>query len=349
MRSIRVQEVLHVLVGFALGVLSGLLTNVVWERRRSLWYRLRGGRDRADEVLGFNAETVGLYALNRWSVARPLTRAGQQVEHVSERPAQQRFEADEWNRMYQQAESEGKAGDICFVSGFSIDNMESSKNSLFRLTLSAATYPEYLATARYLASHPKERSQLARDLDARKFSEIAATSPPSSVKVCVSVVSPQGNVLAIRRSGAVEEKRGVWTLGLNETMRSATSVGPGGRGEDLFDLCERALREEAGLEPYDYGDISISWIGFALDTLQMKVFAQVRSHRPERELLELFDSSHSVYEADSRIWIPLKRETLGAITSAWTPDSMGRTWSDSAPVAAQEVWRMRTLLRSDDR
>jgi hypothetical protein len=330
---------------FISGLAGGLLVNWLWDRRRRIWFTLTARRHRIDEVLGFNPEEVGLYWFNRWSPVRPLAKSNHQVVHTMDRSASwDLFDEAEWNSLRDAFQQQGKGGNTCSLRSFEIDHHEHERGHVFRLVMSTCDYSEHLATVAYLEKHAEALGELARLMDRRHFAELAKSTPPSSVKVCVSVVSPTSNVLAVRRSGSVDMKRGEWTLGVNETMRSPSANVPGSPGEDLFDLCERALREELGLEPHDYGEILISWIGYDLRTLQVKLWAQVRAHIPERMIFQKMDAAHSVFEADQRVWVPFRREALNEIVSAWRPDAQGRTWSDSAPLTAQELWRMRSLL-----
>jgi hypothetical protein len=143
----------------------------------------------------------------------------------------------------------------------------------------------------------------------------------------------------------VEEKRGVWTVGPNETMKARRrSSEPGETSENFFTLAERCLREELALETDDYGPVSISWIGLSASNLQVKIFAQVVGRLSRDDMLAKFDSAEAVYEADRCVWLPFRNEVLAEIAADWRRDKEGRTWSDSAPLSVAELWRMRRTL-----
>jgi hypothetical protein len=118
---------------------------------------------------------------------------------------------------------------------------------------------------------------------------------------------------------------------------------PGYR-EDFFLLAERALREELNLAPYDYGPVSISWIGYYKRDVSVKVFAQVLAPLTEHELEEKFGGAESIFEARAVRWLPFTRRQVMDIVENWSGDSQGGRWSDSAPLALPEVWRMKPIL-----
>jgi hypothetical protein len=118
---------------------------------------------------------------------------------------------------------------------------------------------------------------------------------------------------------------------------------PGEQIESLFDLGERCLREEVGLEPEDYGSIHVSWVGYYAPTLEVKVFAHVRTVLPESAIEARLATAHSLYEIADLCWLPLDQGQLTELIKSWRGDALGRRWSDSVPLAAQELWRMAML------
>ena len=76
----------------------------------------------------------------------------------------------------------------------------------------------------------------------------------------------------MRRSNAVSTFRGYWQFGPHKSL----GYRPDGKPENALDLARRALREEAGLQPIDYGDnIVFSWFGTYLREATPYVFAHV--------------------------------------------------------------------------
>lgn len=129
-------------------------------------------------------------------------------------------------------------------------------------------------------------------------------------------------------------------------MKLARNATPGASAEDFFDLGERCLREELNLEPVDYSGIDISWVGYEVKTIQLKVYAQIRTHLSKREVNERLLGSHGLFEAQDAKWIPFRKKYVMDIVQNWdSGDAEGRKWSSSAPHTLHEMWRMRHLLR----
>jgi len=332
-------------VSFVVGVAAGLVVNVVWMRRwrlRSAWDRVR--RPKYD-VLDFNPASVGLFPINRWSPARQLRRDRLQMTIVRDRPQQRWCDPAGWNRLAEEFKAAGKAGDVGYLVDFEADHHESERGEVFCYSVAHCEYWEHLATAEYLAGDAAARSRIWAAFEHGRVADFARSAPPSSIKINVAVLSPDGRVLAVQRSGAVEHKKGIWTIGPNETMVLTPRPTPGARYEDLFGLAERCLREEFDLEPVDYGTVNISWLGYDVNTAQVKAYAQVRTHLPRREVERRQAGSHGVFEAQATAWLPLNRATVLDIVENWEcGDASGRVWSASAPLALQELWRFRALL-----
>ncbi|MFJ7074445.1 hypothetical protein [Streptomyces sp. NPDC098781] len=336
------------LIGFALGVISGLLTNIIWVRRGRLRSLAEGIRQPKYEPLGFTPAEVGLFPLNRWTTARPLQRNHLQVSVTETRPQQQWFNESEWQRIADEFHRR-YTGDIGFLTDASIDHRESREGEDFRYTITPCDYSEHLATVEYLRRHPEAQSRIRASFADGDIIAFARTSPPTSIKINVAVLNLDNEFLAVQRSGAVDFKRGVWTVGPNEGMKLARHTTPGDPPEDFFDLGERCLREELNLEPVDYSGINISWVGYEVKTIQFKVYAQVRTHLSKREVNERLLSSHSLFEAQDTKWIPFQKKYVMDIVQNWeSGDSADRKWSSSAPHTLQEMWRMRHLLRLTD-
>lgn len=232
---------------------------------------------------------------------------------------------------------------------FAADGPDEGLGGAFSYTVSACDYAEHLATLTYLRANCEARERIKEAFDAGKLAEFARTSPPSLIKINVAVLSPDRRFLAIQRSAAVQTKKGLWTVGPNETMALTAVNLPGRRYEDLFELAERCLREEVGMEPDDYGPVQISWIGYEADTAIVKVFAQVQAKISSAEALGRMSSAHSLYEAQDAAWLPFVSSTLSDIIENWEDgDQAGRRWSSSAPLALQELWRMRRAVRQHE-
>lgn len=332
-------------IGFVTGVAAALLANVLWLGRWRMRVALRVLRKPKFDVLDFDPASVGLWPVNRWSEARPLRRGLLRMLVVADRPRQRWGDPAEWSRLAKQYRTAGKHGDVACLVDFTIDHHETKAGRTFTYSVAHCHWWEHLATAEYLRTNGAVRSRIWEAFQHGEVHEYARTALPAAMKINVTVITPEASFLAIQRSGAVDLKKGKWTVGPNETMVLPSMLPPGSQAEDLFGLAERCLREELGLEPADYGPVNISWIGFDVMSGVAKVYAQVRSHLPHREIDQRMASSHGIFEAQSTAWLPLRRKVVLDIMQNWEHgDAAGRCWSASAPHALQELWRFRKLL-----
>src|SRR5258706_5128830 len=273
-----------VVVSFVSGVTAALLANVLWLRRWEMRAPLRWLRKPRFDILAFEPTSVGLFPINRWSTSRPLRRGNLRMQVADGRPRQKWCDPIEWKRLAEQFKNEGKTGGKGYLVDFSIDHHETRSGWTFSYSIAHCSYWEQLATIKYLEEHGEARSKMWDALQRGEIVDLVRSAPPGGMKINVAVISPEGNFLAIQRSGVVDRKRGLWTVGPNETMVLAPTQIPGSQAEDFFGLAERCLREELNLEPTDCGMMNISWLGYDVSTGEPKVFAQVRSHLPHREI-----------------------------------------------------------------
>ena len=333
------------IISFVGGVAAGLITNALWDMRSAIRRRLTRLVEGRVQRERFEPSSIGLYPINRWSVGRPVERHQVRMTVQRERPRQAWLDTEEWQRLAREF-SRSASGEIAYLVGFSIDHRESRDGETFTYSVAPCDFSEHLATAKYLEDHPETVQEIRSALEAGHIAELARTAPPGLIKVNVAILSSSNRFLAIQRSGAVHSKRGLWTVGPNETMRLARGAVPGSRPEDIFELGERCLREEIGFEPSDYERLTISWMGYEASSVSVKVFAQAYTSLPEARIDESLDAAHGVFEIQRSAWIPFTRRVLADITENWrSGDSEGRVWSSSAPFALHELRRMRAMLR----
>jgi hypothetical protein len=333
------------IISFGGGVLTGLLTNVIWDQRYRFTRRFQMLTKREPDVLGFSSQSVDLYPINRWTYSHQLHRSRLSMTVAPQRPRQRWVDEIVWKQLVEEF-ARANAGDIAYLIDFAIDHRESERANIFHYTVAPCDYSEHLATVQYLKSHTDAQSRIRQALRSGSILEFARTAPPSSIKINVAVLNANARWLAVQRSGSVQTKSGLWTVGPNETMKLSRAIAPGTRTEDLFGLAERCLREELGLEPADYREVNVSWMGYEAETACVKVFAQVATRLSELEIAECIASAHSLFEMQDYLWLPLRRRAIMDIIARWdSGDSSGRLWSSSAPLALQELWRMRRALR----
>jgi len=332
-------------ISFLTGVSAGLLVNALWVRRWRMRSTLERFRKPKYDVLDFEPADVGLFPINRWSPARPLRRDRIRMTVASSRPGQGWCDPVSWSSLAEKFKAEGKTGDIGYLVDFQVDHHETMDGQLFRYSVSHCDYWEHLATVEYLQHDAAARSKIWEAFENGHILDFARSAPPAAIKINVALLSPDRKFIAIQRSGSVDHKKGAWTVGPNETMILRPFRTPGSQMEDLFGVAERCIREEIGLEPVDYGPINISWMGYDAASAQAKVYAQVKTHLPRREVDRRMSGSHGLWEAQAVEWIPLNKANALDIMENWERgDSHGRRWSASAPHALQELWRFRALL-----
>jgi len=333
-----VRDVLGVLFGFVLGTISGLLTPVIQRHLRKTRGRIRDRR--YFNPLRFDPQTVNFFTLNQWSEARPLHRS-LIIQAIGNPQPQTWCDEKELTRI--RNEITDKGGPACSLIDLVVDHRESDEGQSLRLTFAPSVYGDFLAVSEYFTQHPDEVSVVMDRLEREGTESMIRTAPLSVVAVNVTVTSSDGYVLAIRRSSSVRTSQNVWTLGPNETMNLPN--GRPGESEDFYRLAERCLREELGLEPLtDYEQIFFSWMGYNVPGAIVHIIAHVMSTRDHFQIEESLHRSHGAFEADQIAWIKDRRKDLEQIVRHHHKDEFGRRWIESAPLAAQQYWRVRGAI-----
>jgi hypothetical protein len=335
----------------ASGVALALLGRLVWELYAGKWLaRLRAWRH-ARKGVGYDGRRDAMYAINTWSPERPLKPHNLEVALTKERPPLHWVNPELWREHYDTVREMygGLCGYVTYVGP--VDFREGPTTEVFRVALSPCDYAEGLATWKALREDHDKQEAIANALATDPFA-FAQSSPPHPLAINVAVLSPSGRFLAIERSASVASSQGVWTIGPNETLTLHDDRSPGDRPEDFFSLAQRCLREEVGLAPGDFGEISISWFGYRAVDAHPWVFAQVRSKLPESHVDERLREAHSSVEAAATEWLPLTREAVRRIVAAERSETdsfvergrRGRRWIAHAPLAITELWRMQSRL-----
>ncbi len=305
-------------------------------------------RDRIDSLLHYDPREDGLYMINRWSPARLLTKERLSIEVSSIRPKQTWFKKKQWDDAVAAAKAKKLAGDVCYLIDYlTIDHRESQFGEHFRMTITPCDYSEHIATKDLLARNPNVRARIG-ELMEEDTREYARKSLPSSIAINVVVLSTKNNFLAVKRSSAVQDAKNLWTVGPYETMTLKPDT-PAKRKdllkiEDFFELAERCIREEVGLEPNQYGEVVISWFGYYLPLARGHIVAQTRLSVSEDEALDCASSSHSVFEAERWEWIPFNRESISQYVANRKGPLADKNWLDQSRLSFCEAWRMRQVL-----
>ena len=304
-----------------------------------------------DHPLEYDPSTDGLYAINRWSPARLLTRDRLSTVISTTRPEFPWFAESEWTKEVAAQIAQKHAGDMCYLVNYEIDHRESHYGQRFRMAIAPCSYAEHLATKELLQRHPDIRQQIGQLLQ-QNPRQYVHNACPSSIIINVVIISDKRRLLAVQRSTAVQDARNLWTVGPCEGMIFRPPIPGTNQGsfeqEDLFGLAERCLREEIGLEPEHYASgIVVSWIGLKLELVRGHVVAQVKLAIPEEEALTLASRSHSIFEANRFEWLPFNTEHINSFIVHGNGPLADRDWIQDARLAFQETWRMWDVWNPD--
>lgn len=114
-----------------------------------------------------------------------------------------------------------------------------------------------------------------------------------------------------------------------------------GQEEDFFGLVHRGLKEELGLDPSDYGEATITWLGWSAHAAGFAVVAIVRSCLPAAEIDRRRGGCHSVYEHDHAAWLRPNRRTISDILVGRGAPDHG-TWVPHTKLIVTELWRWKS-------
>jgi hypothetical protein len=344
-------QIITFVLGIAVGVGGNLLSSYLWDGPVGRLRQSRHERSAARRTQDFDAEARGYYRVNSWSPGRMLEPHNLRIEVSQSRPSWRWGDEAAWRTHLEEATA-AISGSCGYPTGCSdIDWRESDPSKVFRVTLSPCDYAEGAATSRMLERDPETRAEIAKELHDDPIGFVHS-APPAPLAMNVAVLSQNGNFLALQRSATVWSARLLWTIGPNETLTLGANT-PGARAEDFFALARRCLDEELGLTPGDFGPVSISWFGYYAPLASPWVLAQVKTTITEAEVDERIARCHSTEELAGWEWLPLDRETTRRIFTAEaagdhalvSPEDPARRWIVHAPLALNELLRMRVALR----
>lgn len=328
--------------GFVLGVVSSSAYSLIG-KQVDRWRIHRDERIGGVSPLGFDPQSISFFTLNRWSQSRQLAPGQLETRYLDD---QRRLQT--WCRPEVldgiRAGFEDPGGPACSLADLEIDHRENSSGLIFRMSIVRSDYADFLAVGEYGRRDPAWSGAILSRLRTEDTRMMVQAAPLSVIAANVVVLSADRKLLAIERSGAVKTSQNLWTLGPNETMNWPADQRPGSK-EDLFELVQRCLWEETGLDKTEYGPVYISWIGYNVPCALVHVVALTASKLTSSEIGERISHSHGVFEAQQISWLEPKSSVLCGI--AMDSNAHGRKWIDSARLAAQEYWRFRLLLVRD--
>jgi hypothetical protein len=349
----RCLQMLHIITsngpGFVVGVFAALAAVAIQRQVDITWVRIRSTRLFRQRLFDYDPTLLGQFQLNSWSQNRRLSEDDIVIE-TADPPRQTWCEQQDLDERRRQVDRPGGAS--WYITDFVVDDRESDATQKFHLRLAPSTFGDYEALTDLLAAR--------RDIVARLTSlgrlpdgprSLVQGSPPTTLGVHVNVVSAEGSALAFRRSAAVRRAQRLWMMGCGETITRDDIVGvttPGSPQRGLVRFCERALREEVGLEPSDYGPIFISWLGLDVRQGLNWIIAHVKSQLSEAQIDTRIGRCHSTFEMTELTWLKVHRRrqlrrTLREMEESekvLSPDDATRQWIPGQRLVLRELLRV---------
>lgn len=330
---------LGILGALVLGAAGNLTYDLVKYQSLRLPRVLRWHRELPADVRSFDSTSLGLHPIVTWSRKRPLDEYKARTSYIGRRDGAHIFDRPEWHTAVERERVKGTAGGTAYLTRIDIDHGEHPGAFSAGFVIAESDYAECMATLEIARKGGAAELTTALQSGLDNFLEVV---PPTLFFASVGVLARSGRLLCVRRSVGVRTAPGMWSIGINETMKY--EVEPG-REEDLFALIRRGLREELGLEPDDYGKITVTWLGWSAVAAGFYAVAFVRARLDEAEIENRRLQCHSVYEHDLTAWLPLtKKEITKVIRGGASPDGVHPWITELSPVVAAEAWRFRDEL-----
>ena len=156
----------------------------------------------------------------------------------------------------------------------------------------------------------------------------------------------------------VGEHQGLWMLGCGETMSESDLLEstPESGQPSIVSFCQRALREEVGLEPSNYGEIRISWLGLNLQEGSNLLVAHVESNLSESQIERRISQCPGIQEMTELDWYSfrngrikdlIKEMELSGIASKRRTRPMSRRWVPGQLLILHELLRAYPALLAE--
>ncbi|NUT91517.1 MAG: hypothetical protein HOY78_05745 [Saccharothrix sp.] len=330
------------LLGIAGAVILGAAGNLAYDLAKHQTLRLprfvRARRELPAAARAFDPVALGMHPLVTWSRRRRLREGNLRTVFVGRRSGPHLLSRSDWHAKVAAERRKGTAGSTAYLVGLRIDHGEHPAAHEAVMTIAESDYAECVATMEVAGRSPGElTTKLWDGLDG-----FLTVVPPTLLFASVAVLADSGRLLCLRRSIGVRTAPGTWTLGINETMKYEAEPG---REEDLFGLVRRGLREELGLEPSEYGEVIVTWLGWSSAAAGFLAVAIVRARLSEAEIERRRGECHSVYEHDGIAWLPVTRRSIAnVVLGGPSPDRVHPWITELSPLVAGEVWRFRHVV-----
>jgi predicted nucleotide-binding protein len=325
----------------------------------------RRGRNRSG--LNFGLSDIDFIEFLTWNKGRQLSPSNiEPTREAPSKPPQDWIDQGVLDDAIERQRSSGiRYGEACSLVAFHPDTRESLELDKFGLEVYPDMYYHYVAVQRCLEDEMILQA-IRKRVRERPVRDLVAHLPLSVIAANVTIIA-EDEVLLMRRSQAVATYPGYWQAGPHETMNWRRTIPgkpapylPSGylhsdEPESPLDLVKRALWEEAGLLPEDYGDsIVFSWFGLYLRDATPYFFAHVRTRLTKEEVEEKIADAESAYETSQSglevDWLPLSLRGFSDIVETWRPpnkgveDSEGRRFLPHAVASLTQLWRVLNIV-----
>jgi hypothetical protein len=296
----------------------------------------------------FDVSSIDFIELLTWNASRQLSPLRFETVQISKKPPQEWVDQLALEQVLERVKSRREYGAACSLASFSSNDPLSLS---LELKVVRDSYAHYVAIREYLRDEQR-MAQVRAYAQEHPVEQLIAHSPLSVIAVNVTVLA-EGEILLMRRSNAVSTFRGYWQAGPHKSLGFRSD----GRPESVFELAHRALKEEVGLEPEDYGhNIVFSWFGMYLREATPYFFAHISTPLSKQEVERRIVDATSAYEtADGgqRVdWFPLTVDSVEIVTDTWRNDpngevdALGRRYLPHAAVSLRQMTRVLDLIAS---
>lgn len=329
-------------VGIILGVLS-IIATIYYAREKEVktwlidrYHLIQEKRGKVMSSIDYDSSIDQMYILCKWGEDsnRTLDSEKLQIKVVRKRPEIEWIPKSEWEK--EVGRLKRPDGTVCYLVDYEIDHHEGERGRAFEIKVTPCKYYERLATENILNKYPESRKRIAEAIKKESLKYYVERSLPSAIFVMVSVVSSRNRLLVVQRSQNTDTRKGQWTLGPCETMMLSFQKS---KREDFFELTERCLAEEYGLNREDYGKVNISCLAYYLESLALTIYAQVKLKIPENKAYEKALNAPSNYENERLDWVAIDKDDFLNYISRKESSFDDRHWHENTRLGLIETVR----------
>lgn len=263
------------------------------------------------EIKELNPEYCGLLELSSWNKEHQLTKDNLKSTITSNRPSVDFFirDVDKYQKHIDYFISQKKRGTNLYCTEFSLDWNEGHPDvDNLTMNLSTADFSEKLAVQEMLKDSDFKNKILnyIKHTDDGQY-KYFKNALPTAVIACITILNKdKDKFFALQRSGKVATDKYVWTNAVYETMSFQKE------DKNIYDTIERGLKEEMNLEPKDYSEPFISFMGIVIEKLTLVVKCTVSVNISDDEVLTNFPENESISEVERGMygWFPFKKELI---------------------------------------